>query len=234
LSAALEELACACRVLAQEGHNDLTLGHLSLRDSAGRGFWLKRSGIGLDEVIGPDDFVLLSFSGERLAGVGGVHMEWPIHAGILSARPDAAVVGHTHSPWATRLSASPEPLLPVANYGAAFAGRLPRFENTSDLIGTQELGEALARALGDDTAVLIRNHGSVFCGRSTAEAVVTAVWLERAAADALTVGQSGIAVTVPSKEELEAKRGRILAPATVDGFWAYFRRRLEAAEAGRA
>jgi len=34
LHAALVELARACRVLEMEGHGDMTLGHLSLRDPA--------------------------------------------------------------------------------------------------------------------------------------------------------------------------------------------------------
>ena len=33
----LQELAIACRVLAMYGHEDKTLGHLSLRDPQGRG-----------------------------------------------------------------------------------------------------------------------------------------------------------------------------------------------------
>lgn len=231
-TAELDDLARACRILALEGHNDLTLGHLSLRDESRGGFWLKRSGIGLDEVRGAEDFVLLSLEGERLAGDGAIHLEWPIHAGIMRARPDVRVVGHTHSPWATRLSASPLPLLPVANYGAAFAGRLPRFETTSDLLDTPELGEELGSALRDAPAILIRNHGPVFCGASIAKAIVAAVWLERAAADALLVAAAGIEIGVPSEEELLAKRSKAFAPAIVDGFWQYLCRRLDAAEGG--
>jgi L-fuculose-phosphate aldolase len=47
LTTALTELAYGCRILHMEGHADMTLGHLSLRDPDGRGVWLKRSGIGL-------------------------------------------------------------------------------------------------------------------------------------------------------------------------------------------
>jgi L-fuculose-phosphate aldolase len=68
LETALSELAYGCRILHMEGHADMTLGHLSLRDPDGRGVWLKRSGIGLGEVRDPDDFVLIDFSGQRLSG----------------------------------------------------------------------------------------------------------------------------------------------------------------------
>ena len=42
LNAQLDKLARACRILEMEGHGDMTLGHLSLRDPLGRGYWLKR------------------------------------------------------------------------------------------------------------------------------------------------------------------------------------------------
>lgn len=228
----LEDLARGCRILAREGHNDLTLGHLSLRDEPRGGFWLKRAGIGLDEVRGPGDFVLLSFDGKQLEGTGRRHAEWPIHAAVLRARPDVQAVGHTHSPWATRLSASASPFLPVANYGALFGARLPRFEVTSDLIVTDGLGGAVAGCLGNSQVVLLRNHGSVFCGPSVAEAVVTAVWLERAAADSLFATARGADVTVPPEEELRAKRSKTFASAVVEDFWQYLGRQLDTAEQG--
>src|SRR5271168_4135941 len=83
LTAALTELAYGCRILHMEGHAGMTLGHLSLRDPDGRGVWLKRSGIGLGEVRDAGDFVLIDFSGKRLAGDGRLHKEWPIHTEIM-------------------------------------------------------------------------------------------------------------------------------------------------------
>ena len=49
----LLQLSQACRILEMEGHGDMTLGHVSVRDPDGRGFWLKRNRIGLGEVLGP-------------------------------------------------------------------------------------------------------------------------------------------------------------------------------------
>ena len=92
----LDELARACRILEMEGHGDMTLGHLSFRDPEGHGFWLKRNRIGLGEVMGVGDFVLVDWDGQQLAGSGGRHSEWPIHSEILRMRPDVHVVAHTH------------------------------------------------------------------------------------------------------------------------------------------
>ena len=88
IAAELQKLATACRILEMEGHGDLVLGHLSWRDPNGRGLWMKRNEIGLGEVMGPEDFVLLDFDGRKLEGSGRQHSEWPIHSEIMIARPD--------------------------------------------------------------------------------------------------------------------------------------------------
>ena len=178
LEAALDELAYACRVLHLEGHADLTLGHLSLRDAQGHGFWLKRSGIGLGEVEGASDFLLVDFDGRVLTGEGRLHKEWPIHSEILRARPDVVAVGHSHPFHATAFSALDAELEPVTNE-AAYLGWPPGwFEETTGLIDTPIFGRSLARALGQASTVLMCNHGVCFVGASIAECALMGIFLE--------------------------------------------------------
>ena len=75
---ALHRLAAGCRILAMEGHNDMSLGHMSLRDPQGRGLWLKKAQRGLDEIFDPSHFVLIDFAGRQLENEGFCHSEWPI------------------------------------------------------------------------------------------------------------------------------------------------------------
>ena len=95
LASDLRDLARAHRILDLEGHNDMSLGHLSMRDPLGRGLWLKRGNIGLEEVT-EADFILIGYDGNVLEGDGIRHLEWPIHAEILADRPEINVVAHTH------------------------------------------------------------------------------------------------------------------------------------------
>src|SRR5487761_1141313 len=83
LAERLMDLARACRILEMEGHGDMTLGHLSMRADDDSGFWMKRNQIGLGEVLGPEDFVLVDWDGEKISGSGGRHSEWPIHSEIF-------------------------------------------------------------------------------------------------------------------------------------------------------
>ena len=160
IPAGLRDLARAHRILDLEGHNDMSLGHLSWRDPEGRGLWLKRGNIGLEEVQ-DSDFILLSFDGEVLEGDGLRHLEWPIHSEILRARPEVNVVAHTHPFHATALSATTAEIRPYTNEGVWFTESVPHFKLTSDLVNTPLLGRELAVALGPSAAaVLLKNHGA--------------------------------------------------------------------------
>jgi L-fuculose-phosphate aldolase len=54
-----------------EGHTDMTQGHLTIRDPAGRGFWIKRTGIAFSKSRF-ERFCIGRSPGKRMAGIGGV------------------------------------------------------------------------------------------------------------------------------------------------------------------
>jgi L-fuculose-phosphate aldolase len=227
LSTALTELAYGCRILHMEGHADMTLGHLSLRDPAGRGVWLKRSGIGLGEVQGVEDFVLIDFSGGRLAGEGRLHKEWPIHTEILQQRPDVTVVGHSHPFHATAFSAMDVALSAVTNEAVYLGGAPGRFCETTGLIDTPALGASLARDLGGASTVLMRNHGITFVGPSIAIATMMGVFLERACRSQLALLATGVAFNATAPEQIAQKHAEIFDPGLIKTFWAFFKRRAD-------
>ena len=130
--------------------------------------------LGLEE-IRPHDVITIDFDGNKLAGELPRHSEFPIHTEIYRQRADVQCVIHTHPPYATAFSAVDEPLRPVNHEGTLFAPTLPRFVQTSDLIVTPALGQAVARALAEHNALLLKNHGIVVVGSSVEEACVTAL-----------------------------------------------------------
>lgn len=223
----LTEAAAGCRVLHAEGHADMTLGHLSLRDPEGRGVWMKRSGIGLGEVIGPEDFILLDFEGQRLAGEGRIHKEWPIHTEILRARPDIQAVGHSHPFFATVFSALDVELEAITNEAAYLGATVARFEETRGLIDTPELGKSLARALGAASTLLLRNHGVLFVGPSIAEATLMGVFLERACRSQMQLLATQLPYKATPASELFAKQGQILDQNLVENYWSFYKRKAD-------
>jgi L-fuculose-phosphate aldolase len=221
----LEQLATACRELAREGHEDGNWGHLAARDPGGRGFWLKRSGIGLSEVEGPDDFILLDFDGTQLAGGGTRHFEWPIHAEIMRARSGVTATAHTHALPFQLFSATDVRLAQLVPEATAFVDELPRFRLTSDLIVTAELGRSLAGELGGARAVLMASHGAAVAGRTVADLGVSMICLTRAIEAQQAMAVTGWPVIEADREQAAEKGRRIYSLDMMDVHWSFHRRR---------
>ncbi|KIH98055.1 hypothetical protein LP52_15200 [Streptomonospora alba] len=227
------ELARAHRILELEGHGDMSMGHLSYRDPHGRGLWLKQGNLGLEEVEA-HHFILIGFDGDVLEGQGLRHLEWPLHAEIMRARPDVAVVGHTHAFHATVFGATDGEIGPYVNHAVWFADHgVPRFSETSHIVTTPELGTAVAATLGPAEAVLLANHGIAFVGKDVRDATLAGIFLEWAAKAQLALGASGLAHTPPDAAETVDKHRRIYPQRARDNYWMYFNRKLDAHEARR-
>src|SRR5262245_3193733 len=95
----IQAVVRANNALAVAGHGDMVWGHASIRDPGGRGFWMKASGWGFEEVT-EERVVLVSPDGEVLAGEGPRHIEYPIHTQIMAVRADVGAVVHSHPPAA--------------------------------------------------------------------------------------------------------------------------------------
>jgi len=223
----LTEAARACRILEMEGHGDMTLGHLSVRDEAGAGFWMKRNRIGLGEVLGPDDFVLVDWDGQQIAGSGGRHSEWPIHSEILRKRSDVNVVVHSHPLYASIFSAITEPLQPFT-LDADYFVEVPRHEADVALLVQKSEGQALARSLGQNWAIFIANHGATFCGTSFEHAVCIGVFLEKACKAQLIARAANMRRSMPKKAVRAKRHQQIMTPVHWEHCWHYFCRKLEA------
>lgn len=221
----LNLLARACRILEMEGHGDMTLGHLSLRDPEGRGCWLKRNAFGLGEIQSHVDFVLVDWEGNKLEGEGGRHSEWPIHSEILRLRSDIQVVAHTHPVHASVMSAFGEPPAPYT-LEADYFEQVPVHRDEVALLKTKAQGEALARSLGPHFAVLMANHGVTFCGTSIEHATCVGIFLERAARRHLMGASAGKAGIFPSEPVRAVRRGQIMTPVHIEHSWNYFARKL--------
>lgn len=224
LQGQLEELCAAHRVLAAEGHEDRTSGHVSWRDADGRGFWMKRSQIGMDEVLTPDDLLLLDFDGKILEGKGSRHHEWPIHSEILRARPDVHAVGHTHAFYSQIFAATDEPMHPVGKEGAWFDDQ-PKFQETCSLIRTPELGVRVAATLGAADAVFLMSHGIAFTGSRIRECVMVGIFLESAVRAQVTLAMTGFRYKWPTEEDARAKRAQTRTATGIDNYWNYVIRR---------
>jgi L-fuculose-phosphate aldolase len=173
-----EQVAWSGRILAMGGHGDYTLGHVSARSSGGQYALMKPNGLGLEEVT-PGDVLALDMDGTRLSGAGPVHLEYVLHTEIYKARPDIGAVVHTHPPYATAFGATDAKLELLNHDAVLFRDGLATFDDTAELIMRPEQGAAVAQALGDHRALIMRGHGVIVTGRSVPWATYAALTLER-------------------------------------------------------
>lgn len=216
------ELAYACRILAANGQNDSVYGHVTYREAGEQTFWMKPAALGLDEIT-PETLIRVDLEGNVVEGELPRHLEWPIHAEIFRARPDITCVVHTHPLYSIAFAATGEPLRAVSHEGAQFsAPDVPRFTQTSDLITTRELGEAVANTLGESLACYLINHGIVVAGSTIAQAVVSAINLERASQVQLLATASGHSFRWTNDEEIAGKRENIFSEGMIRNVWNYY------------
>jgi L-fuculose-phosphate aldolase len=174
-----KKLIEAGRVLAHEGQGDYVAGHVTARLPDGSGhFLMKPAGIGLEE-MNEDNVITCDAAGARIGGTMPRHNEVFIHSEVLRARPDVNAVVHTHPSHVVAFSSLGKPLLPVVSDATIF-DELPIFEETTDLIVDAQRGAAVAKCLGRNNALILRNHGIVTCGETIEEAVYYALKLDKA------------------------------------------------------
>jgi ribulose-5-phosphate 4-epimerase/fuculose-1-phosphate aldolase len=227
-----EQVAWACRILALEGYADLTLGHVSARPAGGDVVQIKRKGVALDEVDA-DDVIELDLHSADVGTTPGMHLEAVLHTEVYKLRPDVGAVVHGHPPFATAFAATGATLEMLTHDSVLFSDGVPVFEESPDMITDATQGKAVAQALGDHRAIVLRNHGVLVVGKSVRWAVLTALTLERA------VRLQSIARTLGTLRPIAPDRAREMVADKyqdrfVDEYWEAWNRRLERLNAAPA
>ena len=218
------KLAQACRILFMEGLADYNLGHASFRVPGKDLIYIKPQGFGLEEVT-PEDLIVIDFAGKKISGDHPAHGENPIHTGIYKVRVDVGSVVHVHPVLATAFSSSGAVLRPLNQEGVIFPGGVPVFESP-ELVTTHEQAGGLARTLGDNHAVILRNHGIVTVGPRIEEACLNALFLEGALRIQLMAAQFGEIKAISEETALKMYEP-CRNPRRYDMIWHYLVRKLK-------
>lgn len=219
------DVATACRILESQGHEHSFLGHVSARRPGADVMQVKPSGIGLGEVW-PDDVLMISLEGRQIAGTRGMHAEMPIHTGIYRRRDDVNAVVHTHPLHVAALVASAAEFRMVNQDSVQFAEGIGFYPSPA-LIVTDEQGDALATAVGEKRAAVLKNHGLVTVGGSVQEAVFLAVAFVNSLRVQLMATQFGAVSCIPADEVTEmAQHFTSSYERRVGSAWEYMARLL--------
>lgn len=197
-SEAVAELVDANHILFDQGVVD-GFGHVSLRHPDRPDLFLLSRSMAPALVEGGDILCFDLDAAPVTPDAPPAYLERFIHGEIYRARSDVMAVVHSHSPAVVPFGVVGGVSLRPVCHMCGFLGRgAPVFEiretagDSSDLlIRDRRLGAALARALGQEAAVLMRGHGSTVVGASLRQAVFRAVYTEvgaRLQSEALRLG----------------------------------------------
>jgi len=169
------EIAEAARIITGAGLVE-AFGHVSARTPPGLGAGFMITATRPLGAAGPQDVHGVDADGNAVEGAGDVPLEAPMHAAVYAARDDVNAICRTHSPAAVRAGARGE-VPPLVHGLGGLTGEVGICGRT-DLVTDAEAGAEIADELGSADCLLIRGNGSIATGRSLAEAVVRARYLE--------------------------------------------------------
>ncbi len=165
------QLAAAYRLTEMYGMTEMTANHISCRVPGQEGQFLINPYGMLYEEVTASSLLKIDLDGNILLNgteYGVNRAGFVIHSAIHAARHDVDCVAHTHTPAGMAVSAMECGLLPIAQTTMRFLHvAYHDFEGIADDEGERE---RLVADLGNDDAMILRNHGLLVCGRSVGEA----------------------------------------------------------------
>jgi ribulose-5-phosphate 4-epimerase/fuculose-1-phosphate aldolase len=168
--ALVSELVVANHILANEGVLD-GYGHVSVRNPTDPNrYFLARAGA--PALVTAADITEYDLESQPLTNPSAAgYQERFIHGQIYKARPDVMAVIHCHCADLIPFGDTAVPMRPMYHMGFFIAEGVPvwdirRAGGTDMLVRTNELGRALAAALADKSAVLMRGHGAAVAATS--------------------------------------------------------------------
>lgn len=198
------QLAACYRVADLFGFSDIVWNHITARIPGTEHFLINRFGLRFDEVTA-SNLVALDLDGNVTDAGSGSSAEdvnrtgFVIHSAIHAARPEVACVMHSHTDAGMAVSVLKDGLLPMIQDALPLYKRVSYHDYEGLAVDTAER-ERLAASLGDNTAMILRNHGLLTCGETVGEAFMTMYYLERACKVQIQVLSSGQPYNLPSAE----------------------------------
>jgi ribulose-5-phosphate 4-epimerase/fuculose-1-phosphate aldolase len=175
------DLACAYRLVAHHGWDDLIFTHLSVRvPGPEHHFLINPYNLMFDEITA-SSLVKIDVEGHPV-------METPymtnpagftIHSAIHMAREDAHAVMHLHTPHGQAVAAQADGLMPITQTAMLIRDEVA-YHHYEGVATDLEERERLVADLGDRHAMILRNHGTLTVGATVGEAFIRMYFLERA------------------------------------------------------
>jgi ribulose-5-phosphate 4-epimerase/fuculose-1-phosphate aldolase len=204
------DLACAYRMVAHYGWDDLIFTHLSARVPGPEHHFLLNPYQLMFEEVTASSLVKVDVQGNPVEPTPFITNPagFTIHSAIHMAREDAQAVMHLHTPAGQAVSAHAEGLLPLTQTAMLIRQDIAFHEYEGVAVDLDER-ERLVADLGDKGAMILRNHGTLALGKSVGECFVKLYFLERACQAQVMALSAGEDISSPPQgsPEITAEQG---------------------------
>lgn len=195
------DLAACYRLCALRQWDDIIYTHISATIPGEPGRYLMNPfGKRFDEICA-SDLIKIDLQG-RVHGdaTGRVNVSgFAIHGAVHAARADASCVMHLHNANGIAVGMQEQGLLPLSQHALRFYEQTGYHDYEGLALSAQEQGRLVQR-LGSFPALFLRNHGTLICGRTVAEAFVLMDTLDKACSFQLKAQAGGGRLLQPSPD----------------------------------
>jgi ribulose-5-phosphate 4-epimerase/fuculose-1-phosphate aldolase len=207
------DLAAAYRLIAYYGWDDLVFTHLSARVPGPEHHFLLNPYNLMFEEVTASSLVKVDMNGNPVEPTPFITNPagFTIHSALHMAREDAQAVIHLHTPDGQAVSAHADGLLPLTQTAMLIRGEVAYHDYEGVAVDLDER-ERLVADIGDKSAMILRNHGTLAVGETVGEAFVKIYFLERACEaqiKALSAGEGNLSNPPQGSPELTAEQGKI-------------------------
>jgi ribulose-5-phosphate 4-epimerase/fuculose-1-phosphate aldolase len=204
------DLACAYRMVAYYGWDDLIFTHLSARIPGPEHHFLLNPYQLMFEEVTASSLIKVDVQGNPVDPTPFITNPagFTIHSAIHMAREDAHAVMHLHTPAGQAVAAHGEGLLPLTQT-AMLIRQDVAFHDYEGVAVDLDERERLVANLGDKSAMILRNHGTLAVGKNVGECFVKLYFLERACQAQVMALSAGEDINMPPQgaPEVTAEQG---------------------------
>jgi ribulose-5-phosphate 4-epimerase/fuculose-1-phosphate aldolase len=190
-------LAASFRLFGKFGFDEGVAGHITVRDPEHLDrFWVNPFGMNFKH-IRVSDLICVDHTGEVVEGDAMVNRAaFAIHSQVHAARPDVIAAAHSHSLYGKAWSSLGRLLDPITQDACAFFEDHALFDDFTGVVLELDEGKRISEALGDNKAVILRNHGLLTVGHSVDAAVWSFITMDRSCQAQLLAEAAGTPVLI--------------------------------------
>ena len=199
----------ACYHLADHFQmTDIIWNHITSKTSKNKEtFLINKFGLRYNEITA-SNLIEIDLEGNVISGDGEINYTgYVIHGAVHKAKENIHCVMHTHTRAGLAISCLKEGLKPIFQDAAIFHNRVS-YHDWQGMSTEVEECKDIAKNLGNNKVMILRNHGLLTCGETIGEAFILMYYLDKACKNQLDTMSTGLETIVPSDNIMEFAAGQ--------------------------